>query len=93
MFRASDVVSRWGGDEFLVLLPATSVAEGQVVAQRLDAALADAAVPGVVPPLHLSVSVGLGNLDPSRPLDLILRSLDAALYPAKNQGRNCTVMV
>jgi diguanylate cyclase (GGDEF)-like protein len=93
VFRASDMVSRWGGEEFLALLPKTSVAEGQVVAQRLNAALAAAAVPGVAPPLHLSVSVGLANFDPSRPLDLTLCALDAALYTAKNQGRNCTVTV
>jgi diguanylate cyclase (GGDEF)-like protein len=93
VFRASDVVSRWGGEEFLALLPATSVSEGQVVAQRLQAALAAAAVPGVEPPLHLTVSVGLTNFDPARPLDLTLRALDAALYTAKNQGRNCTVTV
>lgn len=93
VFRASDVVSRWGGEEFLALLPATSVAEGRVVAQRLHAALAAAAVPGVVPPLHLSASVGLAHFDPARSLDLTLRALDAALYTAKNQGRNCTVTV
>ena len=75
------------------MLPATSVAEGRVVAQRLHAALAAAAVPGVVPPLHLSASVGLAHFDPARPLDLTLRALDAALYTAKNQGRNCTVTV
>lgn len=93
VFRISDVVSRWGGEEFLALLPATGIAEGQRVAQRLHAALAAAAVPGTAPPLHLSVSVGLANLDPARPLDLTLRALDAALYTAKNQGRNCTVTV
>ena len=93
VFRISDVVRRWGGEEFLALLPATSIAEGQWEAQRLHAALAAAAVPGAAPPLRLSVSVGLAHLDPARPLDLTLRALDAALYTAKSQGRNCTVTV
>lgn len=93
VFRASDVVSRWGGEEFLALLPATTLAEGQVVAQRLHAALAVAAVPDVAPPLVLSASMGLCSFDPARPLDLTLRSLDAALYAAKTQGRNRTVLV
>jgi len=92
VFRAADVVGRWGGEEFLALLPATGVAQAQAVAQRVHAALTQHPVPGVEPPLLLSVSMGLGNFDPARPLDMTLRALDAALYTAKREGRNRTVL-
>jgi len=92
VFRAADVVGRWGGEEFLALLPATRVDQAQVVAQRVHEALAQHPVPGVVPPLVLTVSMGLGNFDLHCPLDLTLRKLDAALYTAKREGRNRTVL-
>lgn len=93
VFRAADMVSRWGGEEFLALLPGTSVEQAQVVAQRLHAALAVHPLHGIDPPLVLAVSVGLTRLDPLRPLDVTLRLLDSALYTAKREGRSRTVVV
>lgn len=93
VFRAADVLGRWGGEEFLALLPATRVEQAQAVAQRVHAALAARPVPGVEPPLVLSVSMGLSSFDPQRPLDITLRALDSALYAAKREGRNRTVVV
>jgi len=93
VFRAADVVSRWGGEEFLALLPATRVDQAQVVAQRLHAALATHPLSGIEPPLVLAVSMGLILLDPLRPLDVTLRLLDSALYTAKREGRGRTVVV
>ena len=50
VFRASDVVGRWGGEEFLALLPATGLEQAQAVAQRVHAALAEQPLPGIEPP-------------------------------------------
>ena len=93
VFRAGDVVGRWGGEEFLALLPATRIEQAQAVAQRVHAALATRPLPGVEPPRVLTVSMGLSHFDPLRPLDQTLRALDAALYTAKRDGRNRTVVV
>lgn len=93
VFRAADVVCRWGGEEFLALLPRTRLEEAQAVADRMHAALAAQPVPDTDPPLHLMVSMGLGNFGALRPLDETLQALDAALYRAKNEGRNRTVQV
>ena len=92
VFRAGDVVGRWGGEEFLALLPATRIEQAQAVAQRVHAALATRPLPGVEPPRVLTVSMGLSNFDPLRPLDQTLRSLDDALYTAKRDGRNRLAM-
>ncbi|GDY38411.1 sensor domain-containing diguanylate cyclase [Acidovorax sp. NB1] len=93
VFRAADVLGRWGGEEFMALLPSTGVEQAQAVAQRVHAALAQQPLPGIEPPHLLSVSMGLTLLDPLRPLDVTLRLLDSALYTAKREGRSRTVVV
>lgn len=75
------------------MLPATRVEQARAVAQRVHAALAERALPGVEPPRVMTVSMGLSNFDPLRPLDQTLRALDDALYTAKRDGRNRTVVV
>lgn len=92
VFRAADVVSRWGGEEFVALLPATLVPDAQVVALRLHAALAARPVPGIDPAMLLTASIGLSQFEPLRPLDMTLHALDAAMYTAKREGRNRTVV-
>ncbi|MBV7544326.1 sensor domain-containing diguanylate cyclase [Acidovorax sp. sic0104] len=93
VFRAADVVSRWGGEEFMALLPATGVDQAGAVAERLHAALAARPVPGIEPALVLTASMGLSAFEPLHPLDITLRTLDAAMYTAKREGRNRTVAV
>ena len=87
--RASDIVSRWGGDEFLVLAPGSPASDAQLLAERMREAVKD--LRGDVP---LSVSVGIGALVPTdtspQPL---LRRADAALYEAKRRGRDQVVVV
>ncbi len=90
--RLYDQAGRWGGEEFVVLLPKTSLAEGQAMAERLRANLAAAALP--LPngeALHFQVSVGVSGtatLTAPPPLDLLLQQADQALYRAKALGRN-----
>lgn len=89
--RASDVACRYGGEEFGVILPNTTVAEGVEVAERYRRALEGMAWPGMEG-LVVTVSVGLADLWTLRngqsPEDL-LAAADAALYRAKSAGRNC----
>jgi diguanylate cyclase (GGDEF)-like protein len=97
MLRSYDLVGRWGGEEFLVLLPGTSLAEAGVVAERIRSGLASSAVPveggGVALTASLGVaSVGLEAMQAvsgDEPwLDRLMRAADRALYQAKNTGRN-----
>jgi len=83
--RASDAASRWGGDEFLVLAPATSLADAAALASRIRAATATPA--DGVPPV--SVSIGIAAVPPvaSGPsVDELLQAADDALYEAKRAG-------
>ncbi|MDI1477400.1 GGDEF domain-containing protein [Polyangium sp. y55x31] len=81
--RAMDLPSRYGGDEFAVLLPETTAVQGLELAERIRAALRD--MPGAP-----TVSIGIADLDAAaapRPLAL-MEAADAALYAAKKAGRD-----
>ena len=99
--RASDIVARYGGEELVVLLPETTCAEAEVVAEKLREAIADqlfAIADGEA--LHITVSVGVAALERPGPLDALtpaeaerelVRLADDALYAAKRGGRNRVV--
>jgi diguanylate cyclase (GGDEF)-like protein len=87
--REVDVVVRYGGEEFLLILPRTDRVGGQEVAERLRQRVGSDPVPtsdGAVP---VTVSVGVAELIPTDlvPKDLVARA-DAALYAAKSAGRD-----
>ena len=87
--RSGDHVSRWGGEEFLVLLPQTSSELARQVAQRLRDTTA--ATPIVIAPgqqLHITVTIGLAYLWPGESLQAAILRADAALYRGKASGRN-----
>jgi two-component system chemotaxis response regulator CheY len=92
--RTYDWVGRWGGEEFLIILPNTSSAEAQVVAERVREGIAAATLP--LPdgkPLEMRASLGvtstaLTTTPPSAALDRLVQQADEALYRAKRAGRN-----
>ena len=85
--RAEDTVGRWGGEEFLALLPSTGSAGAHEVAQRLGAAVASA--PALVggEAIPISVSVGAATLRDGQGESLVADA-DEAMYAAKQAGRN-----
>jgi len=87
--RAPDIVSRWGGEEFLVLLPATGLDEALQVAERLRQTIELSALtrPDGQPPLHVTFSGGVACSHNSENVDALCKAADQALYRAK-QTRN-----
>jgi diguanylate cyclase (GGDEF)-like protein len=85
--RKVDVVCRYGGEEFAVVLPATQGASAAAVAGKLRRAVANSHFPGI--PYPVTVSVGVSEF-PSNGItrDDIVRAADSALYEAKEAGRN-----
>jgi two-component system chemotaxis response regulator CheY len=91
--RRYDSVGRWGGEEFLVILPNTDMNAGVIVAERLRAGIASTPL-SIAQTDNLALSASLGvtsteRTDSSHSLDLLLKQADQALYQAKSQGRNC----
>lgn len=83
--RKSDTVCRWGGEEFLLLLPHSTLDMAIAVAQDLCAAVNQLSLP---PLHHLSVSIGVSQSAPSRTSAEVIKRTDDALYLAKANGRN-----
>lgn len=86
--RAIDTVARYGGDELAVIMPTTDLATARRIADRLCAAIADSALPGISV-TQVTVSIGVaalcaGDTDGTA----LLARADAALYAAKRAGRN-----
>ncbi|VXB53872.1 Diguanylate cyclase DgcM (fragment) [Pantoea brenneri] len=88
--RQSDVVCRNGGEEFLMLLPGTPLEEALIIAERVRLGIAEAWLTDVGR-ITLSIGVSAWNGQQDVSLEASLKQADAALYQAKNSGRNCVI--
>ena len=90
LLRGGDTKCRYGGEEFLILLPETPLAGAQHAAEMLRRGLADLAIPWNGETLHVTGSFGVAaaGSDEVDPAAVIARA-DAALYDAKADGCNC----
>ncbi len=88
--RSIDIVSRYGGEEFAVLLPNTSGRDGESVAERIRRAVAASDIAWAGDHARLTISVGIATLaDSAHPtVDGLMQVVDRALYSAKRAGRD-----
>ncbi len=90
--RSGDTAYRYGGEEFLIILPDQSLASATMAVDRLRRAVEGLAIPhqAKTPPGVVTISAGVAALLPTdiRPPDLVLQEADTALYRAKEFGRN-----
>lgn len=88
--RKVDILGRYGGEEFSILLPETNSAGAREVAERLRRCIADEPMDTSQGRLNITISVGLATLtDNTLTLEQTLKRADLALYQAKESGRNC----
>lgn len=90
LLRQPDRLGRFGGEEFVALLPETALDEARVVAERLRATIESSA--GELPPCTVSIGITVSRPDDAG-LDEIISRADAALYQAKRAGRNRVELV
>lgn len=83
--RGTDVVGRWGGEEFVILLRYCGLRDGLTAAEKLRRQIAEASFESL---FSVSVSIGAAQLQPGEDLTSWLSRADAALYQAKRAGRN-----
>jgi diguanylate cyclase (GGDEF)-like protein len=87
--RQYDFVGRFGGEEFLVLLPGCDAASARAVGERMREFIASEQATVGADSLHVTVSVGVAvTLNGSATVDALVEAADAALYRAKEAGRN-----
>lgn len=86
--RDYDLCARWGGEEFLVLLPDTAPVPARESAERLRESIAATPVTVGTCERRITVSLGVGTYTGDEPLKVLLKRVDDALYAAKRGGRN-----
>ncbi len=85
--RTTDLTGRYGGEEFIMLIPGATAATAERIAEAISIRLAAAAAPDG--PAMPTVSYGIATYDPATPgLEDLIVDADEALYSAKSQGRN-----
>jgi diguanylate cyclase (GGDEF)-like protein len=84
--RDSDLVCRWGGEEFVVLFPDTTAAQAEPITQRIAGNLADSVLTGDVPPF--TISVGIADSETAADPVEVIRTADEAMFRAKQTGRD-----
>jgi diguanylate cyclase (GGDEF)-like protein len=92
MLRGQDLFARTGGEEFAILLPDTPTSAAILTAERVKQAIEALEIPFETGPIHFTVSAGVAQLDnTSGGWEAMLKSADAAMYEAKDHGRNLVV--
>ena len=91
--RASDIRCRWGGEEFLVVLPESTIDRARTAAESLRQRIANTTVRDGPHTVHVTTSVGITITRPGETdIPRLLGRADAALYQAKSEGRNRIVV-
>jgi len=90
--RHADVVCRYGGEEFVVLLPQTSLEQAGVLAERLRLGISQNPIDLAKSKQRITVSIGMAQLGPQMDGEALVKAADNALYRAKQAGKNrvCT---
>ena len=91
--RPDDVVCRFGGEEFIIFLPGRGTEDGLKSAETLRALVSEVAVMFGKQRISVTMSVGGAIKQADKSIDVAIREADAALYRAKNAGRDQTVFV
>jgi len=92
--RTSDFSARWGGEEFVILLPNTPLTGAIEVAEQIRADIAGTVIPCACgSTIQMTISIGIHSLIPTKDcvLDKFIVNADRALYAAKQGGRNRVV--
>ncbi len=87
--RATDIIGRWGGEEFLIILPNLDIKEALKVAEKLRNLICQLKVPPVE---GISASFGVSQYNRVEPYEELIKRADLALYKAKAEGKNCVIV-
>ncbi len=88
MLRSQDSVARWGGEEFVILLPETELCSGLLVAEKIRSRISDTPFYAAGTAVEITASFGLAEYEPGANIDVVLKTADEAVFLAKNKGRN-----
>lgn len=88
LLRVSDLLARWGGEEFVVLLPTADIHSARILAERIRADISQSKINNQ----SITISIGVAEYQRGESQEMMLDRLDRALYQAKETGRNKVVV-
>lgn len=86
--RPADICGRWGGEEFLVILPDTDLQSSTVIAKRILSSVSEKSIELKETQIYITISIGLSTLKDEESATNFIERADLALYTAKKNGRN-----
>lgn len=95
VLRRTDQIGRYGGEEFLIMLPETEMVHAMIIAERIRNRIEKLPIPTKTATIHVTVSIGVSRFKedlqgtPEEVLKDLIDQADQALYTAKEAGRNC----
>ena len=92
--RPDDVLGRFGGEEFVILLPETKLEDARNIAERLRLLIAGTSIDTEIGPIKTTISIGVAVKEKtaSMSIDQLLSRADRAMYRAKQAGRNRVII-
>jgi len=93
ILRVGDCCGRWGGEEFMIILPETDLQKACLVAAKLISGISEAKIYWERETISVSMSFGVGSYTLGLSIDEYIKQVDDALYAAKAGGRNCFQLV
>lgn len=91
--REQDLIGRYGGEEFLLIFPETSLTVAQQVAQRIREHVASTPIHLPEHTIPITISIGLTRYEAGDTIESLLQRADNAMYAAKQAGRNCVTVI
>ncbi len=92
--REQDTVCRWGGEEFLIFLPETTIEGAKILANKLRKKVEELEIKLLnKKSIHITITLGISVFDdPDKDIENILKEIDLALYKGKKEGKNRTIV-
>ena len=91
-FRNTDIVGRYGGEEFCVLMPSVSEESAKNIAEECRELIGRTSTTFMDKTIRVTISIGMAELTPDQSLNTVFANADTALYKAKEGGRNRVVV-
>ena len=92
VLREQDLLGRWGGEEFIILMPEVDANSAVLAAERIRQGIEELNPIVENLEINITVSIGLSSFDRGYDLDAMIANVDEALYTAKRTGRNKVVI-
>jgi diguanylate cyclase (GGDEF)-like protein len=88
IIRKEDLIARWGGEEFLVLLPNSTIDDAYEVGEKIRKSIENTSFQYAEHNISMTVSIGIAAKEDTLPISDIIRKADTHMYTAKKEGRN-----